>query len=337
MKQYLKKIIKGENLTREEAKQCMELMLSGTATPIQTAGFLTALRIKSESADEMLGCAEMMQHKGASISPSAENYIDLVGTGGDNTNTFNISTTSAIVAAAAGVAVAKHGNRASSSKSGSTDCLEALGVNVSLEPEKVCECVEKVNIGYMNAQIFHKLMKNVAPVRKELGIRTIFNILGPLSNPSRAKNQLIGVFDKNIIHTYAEVMQTLGVERAIVVCGSDGMDEITMTGITYAAEISGGEIKDYIIDPKDYGFEYADAEDIKGASPAENAVITKNILSGKESGAKRDIVLLNAGAAIYIGGKADSIKDGIKIAEETISSGKAAAKLEELIAFTNAA
>lgn len=335
MKEYLEKLLKGENLTREEARECMDLMLSGAATPVQTAGFLIALRIKGETTDEILGCVEVMQGKGECISPNVDDYIDFVGTGGDRTNTFNISTTSAIVAAAAGVYIAKHGNRASSSKSGSTDCFEALGVNVSLDPGRVKECVEKVNIGYMNAQIFHKLMKNVAAVRKELGIRTIFNILGPLSNPSRAKRQLIGVFDKNIIHTYASVMMRLGVERALVVCGSDGMDEITVSGITYVSEIKDGKIIDYTIDPKDYGFEYAPEDDIKGGEPAENAAITRNIFSGNDRGPKRDVVILNAGAAVYIGGKAESMEEGIKIARETIDSGKAMAKLEEIIKFTN--
>lgn len=335
MKKYLSKLVKGQDLTRTEARECMDLMLSGEATPIQAAGFLTALRIKGESIDEILGCAEIMQGKGESISPNVENYIDFVGTGGDGTNTFNISTTSCIVAAAAGVAVAKHGNRASSSRSGSTDCLEKLGVNIALTPDKVQKCVENVNIGYMNAQIFHKLMKNVAAVRKELGIRTIFNILGPLSNPSRSKRQLIGVFDRDIIHTYASAMQILGVERALVVCGSDGMDEITATGITYVSEISDGKIKDYTIDPKDYGFEYAVIEDLKGADPEDNAAITRNILSGTEKGKKLDIVLINAGAAIYIGGGAASIAEGIEKARETIQSGKAIAKLDEFVKFTN--
>lgn len=335
MKKYLSKLIKGEDLSRTEARECMDLMLSGEATPIQTAGFLTALRIKGESIDEILGCAEVMQGKGESISPKVDNYIDFVGTGGDNTYTFNITTTSCIAAAAAGVPIAKHGNRASSSKSGSMDCLEKLGVNVLLEPDKVCKCVENINIGFMNAQMFHKLMKNVAAVRRELGIRTIFNILGPLSNPSRAKRQLIGVFDKDIIHTYAKAMQILGVERALVVCGSDGMDEITNTGITYVSEIYGSEIRDYTIDPKDYGFEYADINDLKGADPEDNAVVTRNIFSGAEKGRKLDIVLLNAGAAIYIGGRAESIAEGIEKARETIQSGKAMAKLDEFVKYTN--
>lgn len=335
MKKYLSKLIKGENLSREEARECMDIMLSGEATPVQTAGFLTALRIKGESIDEILGCVEIMQGKGESISPDAEDYIDFVGTGGDNTYTFNITTTSCIVTAAAGVPIAKHGNRASSSKSGSMDCLEKLGVNVQLDPEKVCRCVENVNIGFMNAQMFHKLMKNVSAVRRELGIRTIFNILGPLSNPSRAKRQLIGVFDRDIIHTYAKAMQLLGVEKALVVCGSDGMDEITTTGITYVSEISGSEIRDYTIDPKDYGFEYADINDLKGGDPEDNAAVTRDIFSGREKGRKLDIVLMNAGAAIYIGGRAESIAEGIEKARETVQSGKAMAKLDEFVKYTN--
>jgi len=335
MKKYIEKVVKGQDLTCEEAQICMELMLSGEATPIQIAGFLTALRIKSESLDEIIGCAKMMQLKGEALKITDKDYIDFVGTGGDGTNTFNISTTSALVAASCGVTIAKHGNRASSSKSGSTDCLEALGVNVMLTPEQVQKSVETVNFGYMNAQIFHKLMKNVALVRKELGIRTIFNILGPLSNPSRAKRQLIGVFTKAIIPTYAKAMQSMGVEKALVVCGIDGMDEITATGITYVGEIDGQKIKEYTIDPEDYGIKYANIEDIRGGDPKENAEITLRILKGEETGAKLDVVLLNSGAAVYLAGKANSIGDGIKMAKEAVKSGKAYNKLQELVKFTN--
>lgn len=335
MKELIKKTVAGQDLTKEEAAHAMKLMLMGEATQSQVSSFLTAFRIKGETEDEIIGCVDMMRSKASLIEPKVEQYIDFVGTGGDGTNTFNISTTSAMVVAAAGLPVAKHGNRAASSKSGSTDVLEALGVNVMLTPEQVCECVESVGIGYMNAQLFHKLMKNVASVRKEIGIRTIFNILGPLSNPSGAKAQLIGVFDKRILKSYASVMQKLGVERALVVCGCDGMDEITMTGITYVAEIKDGKITEYTIDPKDYGFEYAAPEDIKGGEASDNAQITRNILSGKEQGAKRNIVLLNAGAALYAGQKAASIAEGIELAKQTIDSGKAQKKLEEFIEKTN--
>lgn len=335
MKELIKKVVAGQNLTSAEAEKAMDLMLSGEATPCQITAFLTALRIKGETEDEILGSVNMMRKKASLISPKVGNYIDFVGTGGDGTNTFNISTTSAMVTAAAGVPVAKHGNRAASSKSGSTDVLEALGANIALAPNQVQECVDSVGIGYMNAQIFHSLMKNVAVPRKEIGIRTIFNILGPLSNPSGAKAQLIGVFDKNILRTFAEVMQKLGVERALVVCGSDGMDEITLTGITYAAQIKDGEITEYTIDPKDYGFEYVKADELKGGDAKKNAEITNNILNGKEKGAKRNIVLLNVGAALYIGGKANSIEEGIAVAKETIDSGKAAAKLQEFVNKSN--
>jgi anthranilate phosphoribosyltransferase len=333
MKDLLVKIIGGTDLTADEAAECMDFMLSGEATTAQIAGFLTALRMKGETIDEVIGCTRMMQDKACHISPSVSNYIDFVGTGGDGTNTFNISTTSSLVAAGAGVAVAKHGNRASSSKSGSSDVLEALGVNIMIEPEMVQHCVEEIGIGFMNAQTFHKLMKNVATVRRELGIRTIFNILGPLSNPSGAKSQVIGVFDGKMAPVFANVMKQLGVERAFVIHGHDGMDEITTTGKTLICEIKDGEILQYDIDPKEYGIPYAKPDDLLGGDAKENARIALEILTG-QIGPKRDIVAFNAGAAIYVAGKADSLADGIEKAKETIDSGKAYQKLQELISLT---
>ena len=333
MKELIKKVVAGQNLTSAEAEKAMDLMLRGEATPCQITAFLTALRIKGETEDEILGSVNMMRKKASLISPKVGNYIDFVGTGGDGTNTFNISTTSAMVTAAAGVPVAKHGNRAASSKSGSTDVLEALGANIALAPNQVQECVDSVGIGYMNAQIFHSLMKNVAVPRKEIGIRTIFNMLGPLSNPSNASRQVIGVFSPEKVSVFAKVMSEMGVKRAMIVCGSDGMDEITVTGKTLVNEIIDGNIVVYEIDPHDYGIEYAAASDIIGGDGKENAEIAKSIFNGEKS-ARRDIIVLNSAAGIYIGGKADSYKKAVEIAKQTIDSGKVMDKVNEFVAET---
>lgn len=335
MKELLKKVVDGVDLTRAEAAKAMDIMLEGTASPAMVAAFLTALRMKGETVDEIVGCTEMMKQKGGSVKLDTDDYIEFVGTGGDGSNTFNISTTSIFVCAAAGVKIAKHGNRAASSKSGASNLLEGLGVNINLEPAQVEECINNVGMGFMNAMIFHKAMKNVGPIRSELGIRTIFNMLGPLSNPSNAKHQVIGVFSKDILPVFAEVMRTMGATRAMVVHGSDGMDEITVTGKTYVNEIKDGEIIAYEIDPKDYGINYASIEDLRGGDGEENAKITRAIFDGTEKGAKRDIIILNSAAGIYMGGKANSYAEAVEIAREIISSGKALKKLNEFVEYTN--
>lgn len=334
MKKAIAAVVKGENLSREEASRAMKLILSGEATPAQEAAFLTALRIKSETLDEIIGCAKVLADKAEHIKPQKGNYIDFVGTGGDGTNTFNISTTSALVTAAAGVPVAKHGNRAVSSKSGSADVLEKLGVNIMMPPEKVQSSVDEIGIGFMFAQTFNKSMKYVSNVRRELGIRTIFNILGPLANPSGAKAQLIGVFSAALTEPYAQAMRVLGVEKALVVHGLDGMDEITTTTNTVISEIKNGHIINYELDPEKYGFEKPMLEQLTGGDAVQNALITEDILSGTK-GARRDIVVFNSGAAIYIGGKAENIEEGIFKAEQAIDSGAAMNKLRELIEYSN--
>jgi len=334
MKQAINKVAKGENLTLEEAKDVMRQLLGGEATQAQIGSILTALRMKGETLDEIVGCATIMQEKAENLGVSADKYIDFVGTGGDGTNTFNISTTAVFVAAGAGVKIAKHGNRAISSKSGSVDVLESLGINVMLEAEQVKECFEKTGLGFMFAQIFHKSMKNVGQARREMGMRSIFNILGPLSNPSGAKYQLIGVFGRELTKTFAEAMNMMGVKRALVVHGEDGMDEITTTGKTYIAEIKDGEITEYTVTPEQFGIKRAVKEDIIGGDSEENAKTTLEILKGEEKGAKRDIVCLNAGAAIYIAGIAESIGEGIKLAEKSIDDGNAFSKLEEVVSVT---
>ena len=334
MKELLKKVVDGQNLTRSEAARAMDMMLEGTVSPVIVSSFLTALRMKGETVEEIVGCCEMMKSKGGSVKLDTDEYIDFVGTGGDSANTFNVSTTSMFVCAAAGVTLAKHGNRAASSKSGSADLLEALGVNIMLEPKQVEECIKNTGMGFMNAQKFHKAMKNVAPIRKEIGIRTIFNMLGPLSNPSGASRQVIGVFSRAMVPVFAMVMKEMGVKNAMVVCGDDCMDEITVTGKTYVNEIKDGQITEYELDPADYGIAYADPKEIEGGTGAENAEIAKKIFAG-EKGAKRDIVVMNSAAGIYIGGKASSYKEAIEKAKEVIDSGKVMEKVEELAAFTN--
>lgn len=335
MKEYIAKAVDGKNLTQEEAKKAMEIMLSGEATQAQIAAFLTAMRMKGETLEELIGLASVLHDKAETITPKSENYVDLVGTGGDCTYTFNISTTSAFVVAAAGLPVAKHGNRSISSKSGAGDVLEALGVNIMAEPALVQKCVDETGIGFMFAQLFNKSMKYAGQVRKELGIRTVFNILGPLANPSRAKNMVVGVYSPALTEKIAKAMGRLGVERGFVISGNDNMDEFTLSGTTTVSEIDGENVKTYEVTPEQFGLKRASLEELRGGDGAQNAEITKAILSGKETGAKREIVLLNAGATLYIGGVAESIESGVKLAAETIDSGKAMKKLEELVRVSN--
>lgn len=334
MKEAISKVVAGQNLTLDEAKDVMSIMLSGEATQAQLGSFLTALRIKGETIDEIVGFATVMQAAAKHVKPNTDiNYIDLVGTGGDGANTFNISTTSAFVAAGAGVPIAKHGNRAISSRSGAADCLEALGINIMLDADKVEKCIEEIGMGFMFAPIFNQAIKNVGQARTDIGIRTVFNILGPVSNPSNAKAALIGVYNNSLTEPLAKAMSAMGVERAIVACGGGAMDEITTIGTTQISEIKNGTVTTYEIKPDDFGIASAKEEDLIGGTGKENAIITKDILKGTK-GPKRDIILLNAGAAIYVAGIADSIAEGIKKAEESIDSGAALKVLENLAAFT---
>lgn len=332
MQKIIAKLIDGKNLTDDEAKRAMTMMLTGEATDAQKAAYLTALRCKGETVDEIVSSCLAMKAQGSTIAPEGE-YIDFVGTGGDGTNSFNISTTSMFVCGAAGVKIAKHGNRAASSKSGAADLLEALGVNVMLTPEQTLECINELGFGFMNAQKFYGAMKNVAGVRRDIKIRTIFNMLGPLSNPSNAKHQVIGVFDRDTARIFAYCMKNMGAKRALVINGSDGMDEVTITGKTFVCEIKDGSIIEYEIDPHDYGMEYGTADDIRGGTGAENAEITLSIFKG-EKGPRRDIILLNAACGMYIGGKTDSIADGVKLAKEMIDSGKALEMVDKLVKKT---
>lgn len=335
MQKAIDMVVNGKNMDRAEAERVMELLLTGQATQAQIGALLTAMRMKGETYDEILGFASVLRQKAATIAPSLSNYLDLVGTGGDKSYSFNISTTSAFVCAGAGLPIAKHGNRSISSKSGAGDVLEALGVNISASPETVKKCVEEAGIGFMFAPAFNPSMKYVGQARKELGIRTIFNILGPLSNPSRAKKMVVGVYDPDLTEVIAKVMSALGVERGFVISGMDHMDEFSISVATRVSEIKNSEVTTYDVTPEQFGLHSASKEEIMGGDGAANAKITKAILDGSEKGAKREIVLFNAGAALYAGGIADSIEDGIKKAAESIDSGKANNALNKLVALSN--
>ncbi|MCH5262028.1 MAG: anthranilate phosphoribosyltransferase [Lachnospiraceae bacterium] len=335
MKSAIKAVSERKNLSVEEAARAMSIMLSGEATQAQIGAYLTALRMKGETIDEIIGSASVLKEKAEHIHPNLSMYIDLVGTGGDYAYTFNISTTSAFVAAAAGLPVAKHGNRAISSKSGAGDVLEALGVNIIPGIEVVEKCVEEVGIGFMFAPAFNKAMKYVGQARSEMGIRSIFNILGPMANPSGAKCMLIGVYDQTLCEPIATALMHLGVENGMVVSGANGTDEISTVSETTVAEIKDDVVTVYTITPEQFGIKRATAEDIMGGDGEANAKITRDILSGADKGPKRDIVLLNAGAALYAGKKASTIEEGMKLAAEAIDSGKAMATLDKLVEYSN--
>lgn len=322
------KLSKKQNLNYDEAKAVMEEMMDGTATQAQMGGFLMALSMQGETIEEITAFATVMREKGVKIKPERA-VIDIVGTGGDQVGTFNISTTSAFVVAAGGVPVAKHGNRSVSSRSGAADVLEKLGVQVALSAQQNEEVLNKTGICFMFAPVYHSSMKYAAPVRKELGVRTVFNILGPLSNPAGATMQLLGVYDKKLAEPMANVLANLGVTRGVAVCGEDGLDEITLTGETDVYEIRFGEITSYTIMPEQFGLTRCPLSELIGGTPEENAQITMDILTSKETGPKRDVVLLNAGMSLYLGIDGITLADGIQMAKELIESGKALAKYEE--------
>ncbi|PKP53428.1 MAG: anthranilate phosphoribosyltransferase [Candidatus Altiarchaeales archaeon HGW-Altiarchaeales-3] len=334
MKQIIQKLVERKDLTPDEAKEAMQIIMSGDATDAQIAGFLTALRMKGETAEEIAALALIMRKFAENIHPKVEGtLVDTCGTGGDKLNTFNISTAAMFVVAGAGIPIAKHGNRSVSSLCGSADVLEALGVKIDIEPKKVTECIEKVGIGFMFAPLFHKSMKYVMPARTQLGIRTVFNILGPLSNPANAQGQVIGVFDEKLTEKIAEVLKIIGLKRAMVVHGMAGLDEISTIGETKISELINGEIDNYIITPEEFGLERANGSDLSGGNAGENAKILIEILKGEERGAKRDIVLINAAAGIVVGGKAKTISEGLELAKGSIDSGRAYKKLKNMIAY----
>ena len=329
IKEAILRVYRNENLTYEEAEQVMNEIMEGEATPVQMSAYLTALGMKGETVEEITASASGMRAHCVRLLHNMD-VLEIVGTGGDGANSFNISTTSALVISAAGIPVAKHGNRAASSKCGAADVLEALGVDITISPEKSRELLEKIGICFLFAQKYHGAMKYVAPVRKELGIRTIFNILGPLANPAGANMELMGVYDETLVEPLAQVLANLGVKRALVVYGTDHLDEISMSAPTKVCEVRDGAFTSYEITPEQFGFSRCKKEDLAGGTPEENAKITMEILNG-EKGPKRDAVLMNAGSAIYLAGKAGAIAEGIEIAVEIIDSGKAKKQLEAFV------
>ena len=333
----IKKIVNKGDLTYDEAYQVMNEIMDGATTQVQNAAFLAALSTKStraETIDEISGCAAAMRAHALKVDHDMD-VLEIVGTGGDGAQSFNISTVSAFVLAAAGVKVAKHGNRAASSKCGTADCLEALGINIVQEPEKAVELLQKAGMCFFFAQKYHASMKYVGPIRKELGIRTVFNILGPLTNPGHPTMQLLGVYDEYLLEPLAKVLTSLGVKRGLVVYGQDKLDEISLSAPTSVCELDNGTYKTYEIKPEDFGLTRCTREDLRGGDPAENAQIAIAVLKG-EKGPRRDTVLMNAGAGLYIAGKASSIADGIRLAGELIDSGKALTVMETLKAESNA-
>lgn len=336
IKESIVKLVNKEDLTYDEAYAVMNEIMSGQTTATQNAAFLAALSTKStraETIDEIAGCAAAMRARATQVETGMD-IFEIVGTGGDNAHSFNISTTSALVAAAGGMKVAKHGNRAASSQCGTADCLEALGVNIRQSPKRCLELLNEVGMCFFFAQEYHTSMKYVGAIRKELGFRTVFNILGPLTNPGTPSLQLLGVYDEYLVEPLAQVLISLGIRRGMVVYGQDRLDEISMSAPTTVCEIRDGWFRTSVITPEEFGFTRCTKEDMKGGTPEENAEITLSVLNG-EKGAKRDAVLLNAGAALYIGGKAESIKEGIILAAEIINSGKALTTLRKLIEVSN--
>lgn len=334
MQKAIAKVIDGDDLRRAEMVDVMNQIMSGEATDAQIGAFLIALRLKGESVDEIAGAAAVMREKATPIATKHDVIVDTCGTGGDHSGTFNISTTAAFVAAGAGLCVAKHGNRAATSQSGSADVLMALGVNIEASPETVSQCLDEVGIGFLFAPALHGAMKYAIGPRRELGVRTIFNALGPLTNPAGAKRQVIGVYSAALTETLAGVLATLGAERAYVVHGTDGLDEMTLTGPTKVSELKDGAVSTYRVSPGEVGLGQARADALKGGDADSNAAITLSILKGAE-GPARDIVLLNAAAAIVAGGKASDLREGVQAAAEAIDSGRAMAKLEALIEASN--
>ncbi len=332
LEKYLGKVVEKENLNVEEAENAMQAIMSGEADKIQTAAFLASLRMKGETEEEIAAFATVMRSMALKINPKVEKSVDVCGTGGDVIKTFNISTTAAFITACV-VPVAKHGNRSVTSKCGSADVIEELGVNLALPPQKIEECIEKIGIGFMFAPLHHQAMKNVMGVRQRLGMRTVFNILGPLTNPANAAHQLIGVYDAALTEKIAKVLRILGLRKALVVHGEPGLDEVSISGKTKVSQQEEGEITTYYINPADFGVKNASPEKIAGGSREESARILRDVLSCKEEGAKRDVVLLNAAAAIFAADEASSIAEGFEIAKAILEDGRAAEKLEEFVRF----
>lgn len=337
IKEAIYKVVNKGDLTYDEAYNVMNEIMNGETSQVQNAAFLAALSTKStkaETIDEILGCAAAMREHATPIEHNME-VLEIVGTGGDGAHSINISTTAAFVLAAAGIRIAKHGNRAASSKSGTADCLEALGVNINLSPDQCKSLLESVGMCFIFAQKYHSSMKYVGAIRKELGIRTVFNILGPLTNPAKPDFQVLGVYDESLLEPLAQVLMSLGVKKGVVVYGKDKLDEISISAPTLVCDFENGRYKTYTIAPEDFGVRRAKKEEIEGGTSQENAEFTKAILNGTLRDAKRDVVMLNAGAGLYVAGVTDSIKEGVKLAGEILDSGAAYRKLEEFVRETN--
>jgi len=327
------RVLDGHDLTREQAREAMRQIMAGDATQAQIAGFLIALRAKGETANEIAGCAEAMRDHVLPVQPQRADLVDTAGTGGDGKSTINISTAAALVAAAAGAGVAKHGNRAASSQTGSADVLEALGFELEIAPERIAESIDTLGFGFMFAQAHHPAMKHAAPVRRELGTRTVFNVLGPLTNPARARAQVVGVYSDDLVRPVAEALAQLGARRAFVVHGAGGIDELSPIGPSNVCEVVEGEVRHRTIDPQELGLEPSTLDGLAGGSPAENAAAIRRVFAG-ERGSAREAIVLNAAGAIAAGGHAPDLREGIGIAREALDSGAAAARLEELVEFT---
>lgn len=338
IKEAIEKIVLKEDLTYDEAYTVMNEIMNGETTPTQNAAFLAALSTKStkaETIDEISGCAQAMREHALAVDGGDMDTLEIVGTGGDRAGSFNISTTTAFVAAAAGIKVAKHGNRAASSKSGTADCLEALGANINLEPEKCVSLLEDAGFCFFFAQKYHTSMKYVGAIRRELGFRTVFNILGPLTNPIKPSRQLLGVYDEYLLEPLAKVLTSLGVKNGMVVYGREKLDELSTAGETAVCEFNNGEYSSYVLTPEQFGLTRSTKQDLEGGTPEENAKITRDILSGKDRGPKFETVLMNAGAALYIAGKATDIADGIGKARELIDNGEALKAMERFVDLSN--
>jgi anthranilate phosphoribosyltransferase len=337
MREPLQRVIDRQDLSRADARAAMDVIMRGDATPAQIGGFLVALRLKGETADEIAGFAEAMREHVVAVHPTRDDLVDTAGTGGDGAHTLNISTAAALVAAAAGAAVAKHGNRAVSSSSGSADVLEALGFRLEQEPARIARSIDELGFGFMFAPTHHPAMRHAAPVRRELATRTVFNVLGPLTNPAGARAQVVGVYSPDLVRTLAEVLARLGARRAFVVHGAGGIDELSPSGPNLVGEVVDGRVRERTIDPLELGMPRCDPEELRGAGPAQNAATIRAILDGKDGGGRRDAILLNAAGAIASAGHAEDLRDGLVLARETIASGAAAARLEQLVAFSQEA
>jgi anthranilate phosphoribosyltransferase len=336
IQQVLAQLLDGRDLSREDARESMNTIMRGDATQAQIAGFLVALRAKGETADEIAGCAEAMREHVLAVRPQRKDLVDIVGTGGDGANTYNISTAAALVAAGAGAGIAKHGNRAASSATGAADVLEALGFRLDLEPERIEHSIDELGFGFLFAQVHHPAMRHAAPVRRELATRTVFNVLGPLTNPAGARALMLGVYSPELTRTLAAALAQLGVTRAYVVHGAGGIDELSPCGPNLVCEVAEGNVQEYVLDPVDLGIERCDPAELRGGDPATNAAGLRAVLEGAGSGGHRSAVILNAAGGIAAAGHAENLREGIERAREAIDSGAAASRLDELVAFSQA-